>query len=165
MQTDIIGAIIAREGGFVDRPEDRGGPTKYGVTLTTLQRWRQRPCSMSDIQTLTEPEARQILTELFLIQPGFHQIADQSLRAFATDWGVNSGPSIAIKSLQDSVRVTVDGNLGAQSIKAVNATDPRTLFLKLFSARLKFIGHLISHQPTQAVFAEGWLTRLADFLT
>jgi lysozyme family protein len=165
MQTDIIGAIIAREGGFVDHPEDRGGPTKYGVTLASLQRWRQHPCQKSDIQTLTEPEARQILTELFLIQPGFQLIADQSLRAFVTDWGVNSGPTNAIKALQDAVSVTQDGVLGPQTIKAINAMDPRLLFLRVFASRLKFIGHLLSRQPSQAVFAEGWLTRLADFLT
>lgn len=32
-----IRAIIAREGGWVDDPDDSGGPTNYGITLDT---WR-----------------------------------------------------------------------------------------------------------------------------
>ena len=33
----ITAAIISREGGFVNDPDDPGGPTKYGVTLATAQ--------------------------------------------------------------------------------------------------------------------------------
>lgn len=32
-----IRAIIAREGGWVDDPDDSGGPTNYGITLETWQ--------------------------------------------------------------------------------------------------------------------------------
>ena len=35
---DIASEIVAREGGFVDDPDDPGGATKYGVTLSTLKR-------------------------------------------------------------------------------------------------------------------------------
>jgi lysozyme family protein len=29
---DLIEAVIIREGEFIDRPDDRGGPTRYGIT-------------------------------------------------------------------------------------------------------------------------------------
>ena len=29
----FIDRIIVREGGFVDHPDDRGGPTKYGISI------------------------------------------------------------------------------------------------------------------------------------
>ena len=35
---DIATEIVAREGGFVDDPDDPGGVTNHGVTLTTLRR-------------------------------------------------------------------------------------------------------------------------------
>ena len=40
MQTvdQIAAEIVAREGGFVNDPDDPGGATKYGVTIGTLRR-------------------------------------------------------------------------------------------------------------------------------
>ena len=40
MQTvrQIATEIVAREGGFVDDPDDPGGATKYGVTIHTMRR-------------------------------------------------------------------------------------------------------------------------------
>ena len=35
---DRITALIQREGGFVNNPEDAGGPTKFGITLISLIR-------------------------------------------------------------------------------------------------------------------------------
>ena len=34
----IAAAIVAREGGYVDHPDDPGGATKHGVTIHTLRR-------------------------------------------------------------------------------------------------------------------------------
>ena len=36
--TDIAAEIVAREGGYVNDPDDPGGPTKYGVTIHTMRR-------------------------------------------------------------------------------------------------------------------------------
>ena len=36
--TEIAKAIVAREGGYVNDPDDPGGATKYGVTLHTMRR-------------------------------------------------------------------------------------------------------------------------------
>ena len=35
---EIAAGIVAREGGYVDDPDDPGGATKYGVTLATMKR-------------------------------------------------------------------------------------------------------------------------------
>ena len=36
--TDIATDIVAREGGYVDDPDDPGGATNYGVTIHTMRR-------------------------------------------------------------------------------------------------------------------------------
>ena len=40
MQTvrQIAEGIVAREGGYVNDPDDPGGATNHGITLATLQR-------------------------------------------------------------------------------------------------------------------------------
>ena len=35
---ELASEIVAREGGFVEDPDDPGGATKYGVTIHTLRR-------------------------------------------------------------------------------------------------------------------------------
>ena len=35
---EIAAEIVAREGGYIDDPDDPGGATKHGVTIGTLRR-------------------------------------------------------------------------------------------------------------------------------
>ena len=35
---DLIDVLIAREGGFVDHPADKGGPTRWGITQAVARR-------------------------------------------------------------------------------------------------------------------------------
>ena len=91
-------------------------------------------------------------------------VSSADVRAFATDWGVNSGPTIPIKALQQILGIVADGIMGPHTASAANQADAATLYKQLYLARLKFIGHLISRDPSQAVFAEGWLNRMAGLL-
>jgi lysozyme family protein len=56
----ILAAILRREGGFVNHPADRGGPTHYGITQATLQAWRGRAVSEEDVRALSVEEAKAI---------------------------------------------------------------------------------------------------------
>jgi lysozyme family protein len=74
------------------------------------------------------------------------------------DFGVNSGPSRAIKFAQGVVSVTEDGILGPLTLKAINAVDPSKFVIALCNARLAFMRGL----TTWRVFGSGWSSRVAD---
>ncbi len=60
----ILPFIEQWEGGYVDHPADKGGPTNMGITLNTLARWRGHAVTAADVKALTRAEARQILTNI-----------------------------------------------------------------------------------------------------
>lgn len=162
---DLIDDILRREGGYVDHPADRGGPTKYGITQDTLSQWRGHRVGKDAVQALTEAEARRIYQRQYIERPGFDKIEDATLRELIVDCGVNHGPARAAKWLQRAAGVTADGDVGPITLEAVNTAIPQVLFNRVLAARLEFYGRLITRDPAQSVFAAGWMARAAEFLT
>jgi len=162
---DILDDIIRREGGYVDHPADRGGPTRYGITLATLADWRNRKVTDEDVKNISETEAREIYRQRYLIAPGLHKIQDEKVKALAVDCAVNHGPRNAVKMLQEAAHVFADGVLGPKTEYAVNRMDASALYRRLCAERAKFYGRLITKDPSQAVFAAGWMNRLAEFIS
>jgi len=163
---DIIADIIRREGEhYTDLAGDRGGPTKYGITLATLAAWRRHPVTTEDVASLDEAEAVAIYQDIYIRRPRFDGVDDPRLRALAVDSAVLHGVNRAVMWLQRSAGCQADGVLGPASLKAVNSADATRLHASLLAQRVEFIGRLITRDPTQAEFAAGWLARIAEFLT
>lgn len=105
---DIITGIIQREGSeYTNRPSDRGGATKYGVTLATLARWRHSTPTPADVEELKEDEARQIYRTLYVQEPRFDLILQlsQPIGIEVVDTGVNMGQSTSATFLQRCLNV------------------------------------------------------------
>jgi len=165
---DIIDDILRREGPqYTNRPNDRGGPTKYGVTQATLSRYRGRPVSPADVQSLTEPEARAIYLKDYVVGPGFLGIKDERLRALMVDCRVNHSPKPPMTWLQKAVGVAQDGVLGPATLAAVNAATDRNwrrVFADVIADRTSYYGMLVTKDPTQAENAHGWNNRAGEFI-
>lgn len=161
---DVIERIIQREGGYVDHPLDRGGPTKFGITLSTLGKWHDTLVTPSDVKALSPDEAARIYLNLYVQRPGFEQINDDRLRGLVVDCGVLHGTGTVTRWLQSIVEVLVDGTLGSKTLQAINSEDARAVYLLLCGKRMRFIGKLIEGDHSQAVFAHGWLNRVAEFV-
>jgi len=130
----ILDGLLVREGGFINRPDDRGGPTKYGITQRTLSAWRGVAVSVADVQALSRAEAREIYADQYYRKPGFDRvhaisprIADELL-----DTGVNCGPLVAVGFLKRSLNVfnqnekfyldvDVRGPIGPETLSALQA--------------------------------------------
>lgn len=161
---DIIEDVIEREGGYVYNERDRGGHTKYGITLETLSDWRGVQVSIEDVKLLSRIEAVEIYRDRYLTAPGLHLIADAAVRGLVVDMAVNHGPANAVKMLQQAAHVFADGRFGPKTKSAVNRMTPAALYRRLLAVRGRFYGRIISRDHSQAVFASGWLNRLAEFI-
>jgi lysozyme family protein len=158
----VVDEILRREGGFVNRPADRGGPTNFGITRGVLSVWRNRPVSIDDVRNLTEREAREIYQAKY-IQP-FEFVAEPQLRHLLIDSGVNHGVGRAIQWLQQAVGVSADGKVGPVTRAALLRQPPAAVYTRILRRRVIFYGQIITSNPSQAEFAHGWARRVAEFI-
>lgn len=177
-EAEIISAILAREGGdkFTDHPADRGGPTKWGITLASWRTYKGVPSlGAADVQAITEAEAREYYRHVHIVAPRFDRIIDPHLRELLVDAGVNHGPRHPTKWVQWAAEVPQDGVLGPISLAAINAAAPGELFLWVVAFRIRLYGRLTSQDPAlkravaagirlQAENTAGWCNRSAEFL-
>jgi lysozyme family protein len=91
----IIEGILGKEGGYVDHPSDKGGPT-LGHHAD------HRPCTWlhGDMRNLPRETAKQILLSDYWTGPRFDQVAALStlLADELCDTGVNMGPASPVSS-------------------------------------------------------------------
>ncbi|EPN4499132.1 glycoside hydrolase family 108 protein, partial [Yersinia enterocolitica] len=94
----VIDGILGREGGYVDNPDDAGGPTRWGVTQKTAR----ANGYTGDMRNLSRDKAREILEQDYWYGPRFDQIATVStvIANELCDTGVNMGPAFQNKLLQ-----------------------------------------------------------------
>jgi lysozyme family protein len=163
----LIADLIDREGGYVDDPVDRGGPTHMGITLATLQQWRAPlPVTRADVMALTREEATAIYRARYVDGPGFREaIRDDRLLALVVDYGVLSGPEAATKALQRAIGIHDDGVLGPQTRRVlVSQAGSTEVYKRLLADRIGHHVELVLTNPSQRRFLRGWLSRCVSFL-
>ena len=161
----IIDGVLEREGGFSDRLQDRGGPTNRGITAVTLGQWRKlgRPATREEVRTLTEAEAWEIYLHEYVIAPRFDRLP-ADLRPLMVDFGVHSGPARATKALQRALGVVADGVIGPKTMAALIKANWRELYRAVLKERGELLAALMQQDPSQRVFAAGWMRRLMEFV-
>ena len=123
---DIAQEILNAEGGFVNDPDDPGGPTNYGVTLKTLNKLgldlnQDKRVDIADLKQLSSTQAVQIFVQDYFYKPQIDQLPHMR-HAPVFDMYVNAG-SHAVKVLQRTLilfdmEITVDGLIGPITIVA-----------------------------------------------
>jgi lysozyme family protein len=123
---DIAQEILKAEGGFVNDPNDPGGPINNGVTLKTLKRLgydlnQDGRVDIADLKQLSSTQAVQIFVQDYFYKPQIDQLLHM-LHAPVFDIYVNAG-SHAVKVLQRTLilfdmDITVDGVIGPITIAA-----------------------------------------------
>jgi lysozyme family protein len=167
----MIDDVIRREGGYVDHPQDRGGPTNFGVTQATLSRHLGRPASADEVRRLTRTVAAEIYRREYYEAPAIDALPAR-IQAFVFDAAVNHGPGRAIRFLQQVCDaagfgpLAADGQCGPRTRQAAADADRAMgdwLLAALVEERRNFYLALVERDPGQRVFLRGWLNRLAEF--
>ncbi|PTQ74489.1 holin-associated N-acetylmuramidase [Celeribacter persicus] len=175
--------IVAREGGYVNDPDDPGGATKYGVTLATMQRLGldldgNGRINETDVKRLTRDKARDIFVEHYFHAPRLDELPPV-LQASVFDMYVNAGAN-AVRILQRLLndmgqRIAIDGAVGPQTIEAAfiaQSLAPAYLADAYGIARRNYYYALADRRPGSRKYAKkrdggkgGWITRAEDFIS
>lgn len=170
----LLEDLLEKEGGYVDHPDDRGGATNFGITISVARAagWQG---SMRD---LPRAMALAIYRRRYWAQPGFEAVAAimPGVAAELFDTGVNMGPSVAAMFLQRSLNalnrqgrdwpdLVVDGAIGTASLAAlrglrqVRGLAGEAVLLKALNALqgARYI-EIAEARPRNESFVFGWLS-------
>lgn len=185
MQTirEIATQIVAREGGFVNDPDDPGGATNHGVTIHTMRRLGldltgDGQVGVADVRALGQGQAVDIFITHYFEGPRIG-LLPEALQAAVFDMYVNAGGN-AVKILQRLLvdmgfEVTVDGAIGPQTAAAARAaaTPDGTALRDAYGiARRNYYFRLADRRPASRKYARtraggkgGWIRRAEEFLS
>jgi len=175
---NAIKEIIEREGGYVNHPADKGGPTKFGVTEVKAREHGYQ----GNMENYPIEYAIAVYDVDFWQRLNLDSIAEinpvLALRLF--DFGVNSGTTRAGKHLQRLLNVLnnkgqyypdikVDGAVGKNTLIALSDfkrnrgnNGLRVLSESLNSLRIAFCVGISENNESQETFTFGWLSRVIE---
>ena len=170
----LIDALIEREGGYVNHPADKGGPTCFGIT-EAVARAHGYAGAMA---RLPREDAAAIYRRLYWLRPHYDEVATRAPRVAAElfDTGVNMGPGVASTFLQraltalnrcgkDYADLTPDGRIGPRTLAALDAflevrgrRSGETVLLRALEALQgeRYL-RLAERRPANEAFLYGWL--------
>lgn len=172
------------EGGESDDAADRGGFTKFGVSLKFLQELAAEsqanrdtldrmgvilPVTRNTIRNLTESLAASLFRwqmwdalklDLIPLRPA----------VVLYDAAVNSGPSQSVKLAQRGYNrcvtygqpLVADGVMGPATRAAMQQADTDKYLTAMLDEREKFFQTIVNNKPSQQVFLKGWINRVDD---
>lgn len=179
----IAAEIVAREGGYINDPDDPGGATNYGVTIGTMQRVGRDlnddgRIDQKDLKRLSKEQSIDLFLKHYFQNPGLKKLPEP-LQASVFDMYVNAGAN-AVKILQRLLNqmgqsVRVDGMLGPETYEACEsamALAPAHLVDAYGIARRNYYFRLADRRPASRKFARtrsggkgGWIKRAEEFIS
>lgn len=154
-----------------DVPGDGGGPTHWGITigrLATIKGMKEPKRGTdafyqlkSQLYALTEAETKAIYRRDYWdavrgddLPPGVNMAV--------SDYGLNSGPSRAVKALQRLCGNPETGRMDDETVREAHAFDRVELIMLFCDERERFLNAIVKARPGQRKFLKGWLSRVGD---
>jgi lysozyme family protein len=152
----VLAETLKWEGGYSNDKYDSGGATMRGVTTGRYRAFRKaKGLPPRPVKRLTQQELEEIYRTYYW-NPVWGDSLPAGLDLAVFDFGVNSGPSRAIKYLQRELGVRADGEMGPITLEAVGNRDVEKIIKALSASRLAFVKRI----KTYWRFGRGWTTRI-----
>lgn len=170
--------VINSEGGYVDNPNDPGGPTKWGVAnfrekTSAYEVYKGRQVPAKEIEDLTIDEVKRFYFQCFYKSVGADLVNTPAIAAALFDtcvlYGILPTCKMAQSALNDcGMILLVDGVIGKITIKCLNEVDTVD-FLNCFAARIiQRIDKIVAAKPEKFAGKKaenGWKRRTRHLLT
>ena len=155
---DVIAGLIGTQAqknavGYTNDPTDRGGETKFGVAKNANPDL--------DIANLTWAQAEAVYYDRYWVT-GLCDSLDPRVAVLHFDGCVNHGVVKSKKFLQRAVGVTEDGIIGKVTLTALSSLDPIDLCNKICDIRAQYYQDIVTNNPSQSRFLNGWLRRITE---
>jgi lysozyme family protein len=169
----MLAALLKREGGYVNNPNDKGGPTRYGITQQKAKAYGY----YGDMRMFPQEKALEIYRTEYWIDPKFYDVSLRypKLAEKLFDTGVNMGPKVASRFLQRALNglnrgaseypdMPEDGQIGQMTLnaldtyKAKRGDNGEAVLLKAINAQqaMRYI-EIAERDHHQEEFLYGWL--------
>lgn len=163
----IIADTVNREGGYVDNPDDRGGPTKYGIT----EKVAQENGYEGDMRELPLDFAVGVYKKKYWDIIHLDEVINPNMQEFMFDACVNHGPEWAVRIAQRAYNalnkdtIVEDGMIGPQTLNAVNTEEhQQDLAFWYLIVRGTYFYDIAKSDSTQKTFIRGWGNRLEGLM-
>ena len=146
--------ILKNEGGFV---LDNGGPTNFGITLSTAQRYGVG--NEEELKNISMEKVAEIYRDGYWFCDG---INNQRVATKVFDMAVNMGERTAILLLQSALSPNVvvrDGVYGPRTEAAVNEQPEDTLLDRLAHICEDHYQRIVAANPKLQIYLNGWINR------
>jgi lysozyme family protein len=152
------------KGPYSNDPNDRGGPTCYGITIAVYRGFKPG-ATVEDLKNIPMAEVEMIYKANYWQPLVLDEIVDQVVATKIFDFGVNAGIGAASARAQRACRacgktdIKVDGWIGPVSRKAINEI-PSKDFLAAFKEQQRdHYLDIVRHNTTQLTFLYTWIRR------
>jgi len=154
--------VLTQEGGWSDDPHDPGGPTNQGITLATFARFIGQDVTAATLGPLKDrlraipgETVEAIYRRDYWLPSRAAELPD-GLRLMHFDAAVNHGVGGAARLLQEALAVTIDGEIGPETLGAARASATPGIIRRYADLRRRRYRAL----PHFWRFGRGWLSRV-----
>ena len=175
--------VAGNEGGYANNPSDRGGETYKGIARKYWGSWggwkyldevkavNKSPAYINK-QLGANPKVQALVEQFyktnFWYPLNLDLIKDQALATNVYDFGVNAGIGAGAKRLQRAANevcgnLTVDGEIGAKTVDAINKLDAKTVYDNFNKQRKAYYDNIIANDASQSIFRKSWYSRIIPY--